>query len=102
MTSDLDAAREQIAALFECDGKESIEVSRSVHNGKPCLLVTAAQMYNKPTYKGGGGLYGLLNGLCQATGCNSVDDYSDIRREGCETCDYGSLYGTVWVLWEEA
>lgn len=91
------AAARELSDAFDND----IEVEHTTHKGHPALLVRRAAMYQAPEYKGSGGLLGMLETLLRACGGNQVDQLREISRGGCETCDYGSLYGIEYVVWYE-
>lgn len=97
LTTDLKKAESDLSAVFS----EKIRVEPTIYKGKPALLVTRAAMYSTPEYTGGGGLYGMMTSMMAACGGNHLDEVGEIRQGGCETCDFGSLYGVKYVVWDE-
>ena len=58
------------------------------------ILVKVTQMYSAPQH--GLGLAEFVRRMTEAVGLPEMRDHDKISREGCETCDYGSCYGTEW------
>lgn len=94
-------AQELIQPHFEptWDEKETVKVTQTTYKGKPALQITAEAMYEAPSYKGEGGLIGMLTLLRDACGGTEVTELGTIAKRGCETCDWGSLYGKQYVVW---
>lgn len=63
------------------------------------LLFEATHMYdwyeefNKPNST-------HLKAFSEVFNTDNIDVYDEIRRGGCETCDYGSSYGFALRVWE--
>lgn len=93
--NDPQQAQEIISQYFS----EPVKVTAGTHRGKPALIITSAAEYDVPEYTGTGGLVGLFTMMQDACGGNQLDTLRDIRQGGCDTCDYGSLYGTEYVVW---
>ena len=56
--------------------------------GENAIQITRAEMYEAPAVK-----MAFLSALATRFGTTDIDVENDIRDSGCETCDYGSLYG---------
>ena len=97
MVTDLQAASAKLSALFS----DPVKIVPTKRDGKPALLIKREAMYSVPEWQGKGGLIGMLHAFQDATGCNMVDEYETQKISGCETCDYGSLYGISYIAWEE-
>lgn len=62
-------------------------------------FVDVAQMYDRPDlYKPKGSTLDALVRLSETFGTDVIDVRDGWSVAGCETCDYGSSYGTVLVI----
>lgn len=93
----LEAAEKTISAQFT----DKVELKKTTYQDHPAIEITRAAMYAAPEYEGPGGLWGMLNLFTTACGGNQCNETGNIHRLGCDTCDWGSLYGNVYTVWEE-
>lgn len=66
------------------------------HSGDS-VYVKVTQMYDKPQH--GMGLREMVHKMCEAVGHEEMEEYDEIHESGCDTCDYGSCYGTEFRFW---
>ena len=88
-------------SLFEEDSglrDRKIEVEETTKHGKQAVRITATAMYSAPKVKAES-LVGLVELFKEVTGCENMDIEDEFGREGCDTCDYGSSYGKIYILW---
>lgn len=64
-----------------------------VSNNPELISVEVTEMFNGPSL----GFRKLLE-VSEAFGTMNIDTEQDIKRSGCETCDYGSEYGFTLYL----
>ena len=54
--------------------------------------IEVAEMYERPEETNGGLTFSMLQAISDHFGTTLID-VGDVNQGGCETCDYGSLYG---------
>jgi hypothetical protein len=90
----------EVAAEISKHFTETVQVREGPEkDGKPTLIVQRASMYEAPEYIGEGGLIGMWTMLRDTCGGTDIEEWGEIREEGCETCDWGSLYGIEYRVW---
>lgn len=77
---------------FNHDGEIKIERS----NGS--VFVSVTQMYDAPEH--GLSMVEFVAAMTSAVGLPEMEEYSEENKAGCETCDYGSCYGTTFRFWD--
>ena len=62
------------------------------------IFVEVTAMYEKPSH--GKSLPEFCKAMVDAVGLPDFEDCEDISSGGCETCDYGSCYGTKFRFFD--
>jgi hypothetical protein len=71
-----------------CDSNVEVEIRNFD------VLVKVTQEYYSPEH--GLSMSEFVHKMCEAVGLEEMEEYDTINEPGCETCDYGSSYGTQW------
>lgn len=75
--------------------KVNVEASKS----GDCYTIDVSQMYERPElYSPKGTTLDAIVRLSETFGTDKIDVENGMASSGCETCDYGSSYGTVLTI----
>lgn len=77
----------------------SSEVTVECRKQDSTYVIDVSQMYERPElYKPNGSMLDAVVRLSDTFGTNKVDVGEGESNSGCETCNYGSSYGTVLTI----
>jgi hypothetical protein len=93
----LEQAHEILAPAFSYP--DDIKLEFVDYHGHHAIKVTAVTEYQHPEYIGSGGLLGMTELFRVACGGDTIHHEQEVYRSGCETCDYGSLYGNIYIVY---
>ena len=63
------------------------------------VFVKITSSYSAPEH--GLSMSKYIAAMCAAVGADDFDSHDEFDIEGCETCDYGSCYGTEFKFWND-
>ena len=97
MKSD-DKIRVAVEAIFPDLDKDLAGGEVTIRHDGASIFVKITQMYEAAEH--GLGMAAFVQKMCEAVGLPEMEESDNISRRGCETCDYGSCYGTEFRFWD--
>ena len=90
--------KKEMADIFNTESYTHFECEIRREEGSVFVKITT--MYDQPEHNLS--MVEFARRMVDAVGADEMEEYDSFDSAGCETCDYGSCYGTEFRFWKKS